>query len=319
MKTILLSQMIHPAGYEMIKDRFNVVTPPDPTQATFDALALEADGIVLRTNLKVSGEVIRAAKNLKIISRTGAGVDNIDLAAADKAGVMICNTPAVNNVSVAEHAVALMLSLAKQLPLLDTCVRTPDRWKERLKNHGVELFGKTLGVVGIGAIGSLAARICANGFGMRILVFDPYADPSRFPEYAFVGLPELFSSSDFITLHCPSLPDTRGLVNHELIGRMKPSAYLVNCARGDVVDTAALYDALAHGRIAGAGLDVFAEEPIPTADALLSLPNVIVSPHAAALTKEASQKMSIEACRQVIDYFEGRTPPFVYRFNRERN
>ena len=319
MKTLLLSQMIHPAGYEMIKDRFNVVIPPDPSQLTFDALAKEANGIILRTNLKVSGDVIRTAKHLKIISRTGAGVDNIDLAAADAAGVIICNTPAVNNVSVAEHAVALMLSLSKQLPLLDTCVRTPDRWKERLKNHGVELYGKTLGVVGIGAIGAIAARICASGFGMRILVHDPYADAARFSDYTFVGLPELFQQSDFITLHCPSLPETKGLVSRELIAQMKPSAYLINCARGDVLDAAALYDALSQGKIAGAGLDVFPAEPVPTDEPLLSLPNVIVSPHAAALTKEASQKMSTEACRQVIEYFEGRTPPFVYRHKPERS
>ena len=319
MKTILLSQIIHPAGYEMIKDRFNVVIPPDPSQQTFDALAKEADGIILRTNLKVSGDVIRAAKQLKIISRTGAGVDNIDLAAADEAGVIICNTPAVNNVSVAEHAVALMLSLAKQLLLLDTCVHTPNQWKERLKNHGVELSGKTLGVVGIGAIGAIAARICASGFGMRILVYDPYADTSRFPDYEFAGLPELFQQSDFITLHCPSLPETKGLVNRELIAQMKPCAFLINCARGDIVDAAALYDALSQGEIAGAGLDVFPAEPMPTDDPLLSLPNVIVSPHAAALTKEASQKMSTEACRQVIEYFEGRTPPFIYRYRPERS
>jgi len=312
-KTIVLSQAIHQKGMELIEKDYNVRVPSELSQEAFDKAALEADAIVLRTNVHVSGEVIRNAPNLKIISRTGAGVDNIDHEACAEKGVLICNLPAANNISVAEHAVSMLLTLAKCLPLMDKSVRSKDGWLVRNKNYPVEVNGKTLGVLGLGAIGSITARICQEGLRMKILAYDPFADKANFPDYEITeDLDEIFTRSEFITLHIPSLPSTKGLVNSRLLSLMKPEAILINCARGGVVDYDALYEALRDKKISAAGLDVFLHEPPAIDDKLLSLPNVIVSPHSAALTKEASIRMHTDACRQIISFFETGKPLWVY-------
>jgi len=312
-KTIVLSQAIHQKGMELIEKDYNVRVPSELSQEAFDKAALEADAIVLRTNVHVSGEVIRNAPNLKIISRTGAGVDNIDHEACAEKGVLICNLPAANNISVAEHAVSMLLTLAKCLPLMDKSVRSKDGWLVRNKNYPVEVNGKTLGVLGLGAIGSITARICQEGLRMKILAYDPFADKANFPDYEITeDLDEIFTRSEFITLHIPSLPSTKGLVNGRLLSLMKPEAILINCARGGVVDYDALYEALRDKKISAAGLDVFPHEPPAIDDKLLSLPNVIVSPHSAALTKEASIRMHTDACRQIISFFETGKPLWVY-------
>lgn len=312
-KTIVLSQAIHQKGMELIEKDYNVRVPSELSQEAFDKAALEADAIVLRTNVHVSGEVIRNAPNLKIISRTGAGVDNIDHEACAEKGVLICNLPAANNISVAEHAVSMLLTLAKCLPLMDKSVRSKDGWLVRNKNYPVEVNGKTLGVLGLGAIGSITARICQEGLRMKILAYDPFADKANFPDYEITeDLDEIFTRSEFITLHIPSLPSTKGLVNSRLLSLMKPEAILINCARGGVVDYDALYEALRDKKISAAGLDVFPHEPPAIDDKLLSLPNVIVSPHSAALTKEASIRMHTDACRQIISFFETGKPLWVY-------
>jgi len=312
-KTIVLSQAIHQKGMELIEKDYNVRVPSELSQEAFDKAALEADAIVLRTNVHVSGEVIRNAPNLKIISRTGAGVDNIDHEACAEKGVLICNLPAANNISVAEHAVSMLLTLAKCLPLMDKSVRSKDGWLVRNKNYPVEVNGKTLGVLGLGAIGSITARICQEGLRMKILAYDPFADKANFPDYEITeDLDEIFTRSEFITLHIPSLPSTNGLVNSRLLSLMKPEAILINCARGGVVDYDALYEALRDKKISAAGLDVFPHEPPAIDDKLLSLPNVIVSPHSAALTKEASIRMHTDACRQIISFFETGKPLWVY-------
>ena len=312
-KTIVLSQAIHQKGMELIEKDYNVRVPSELSQEAFDKAALEADAIVLRTNVHVSGEVIRNAPNLKIISRTGAGVDNIDHEACAEKGVLICNLPAANNISVAEHAVSMLLTLAKCLPLMDKSVRSKDGWLVRNKNYPVEVNGKTLGVLGLGAIGSITARICQEGLRMKILAYDPFADKANFPDYEITeDLDEIFTRSEFITLHIPSLPSTKGLVNSRLLSLMKPKAILINCARGGVVDYDALYEALRDKKISAAGLDVFPHEPPAIDDKLLSLPNVIVSPHSAALTKEASIRMHTDACRQIISFFETGKPLWVY-------
>jgi len=312
-KTIVLSQAIHQKGMELIEKDYNVRVPSELSQEAFDKAALEADAIVLRTNVHVSGEVIRNAPNLKIISRTGAGVDNIDHEACAEKGVLICNLPAANNISVAEHAVSMLLTLAKCLPLMDKSVRSKDGWLVRNKNYPVEVNGKTLGVLGLGAIGSITARICQEGLRMKILAYDPFADKANFPDYEITeDLDEIFTRSEFITLHIPSLPSTNGLVNSRLLSLMKPEAILINCARGGVVDYDALYEALRDKKISAAGLDVFPHEPPAIDDKLLSLPNVIVSPHSAALTREASIRMHTDACRQIISFFETGKPLWVY-------
>jgi D-3-phosphoglycerate dehydrogenase / 2-oxoglutarate reductase len=313
MKKILISQKIDPAGLALFGEEYEVVAPEGFTQESFDALALDADAIVLRTNVRVSSQVIAGARNLKIISRTGAGVDNIDLEAARKKGITVCNLPALNTVSVAEHTVSLLLTAAKRLPLLDRGVRNGTWAATRNLNAPVELRDKTLGVVGLGAIGSAVARICQFGLGMRILAYDPYAAPHSFAGYeATEDLMQVAQEGDAVTLHVPGMSSTNGMIDRGFISAMKPGAILVNCARGSVVDEAALIEALQAGRIGGAALDAFQTEPLPADHPFMSMENVVLTPHAAALTQETAVRAAVEACGQVRDFLEGRTPPYIY-------
>jgi D-3-phosphoglycerate dehydrogenase len=311
---ILLSQEIHLRARKMLEDApFEVFLPETSGLEAFIRAAVEADGIILRTNLPVTRELIAAAPKLKIVSRTGAGVDNVDIEAATRRGILVCNLPAVNNISVAEHTMAMILSLAKDLSGMDRAVRS-GAWKQRNSGKPVELEGKILGIVGMGNIGSLVARKCRYGLGMRILAFDPYAaDKFATEDYRFTSdLEELFREADVVTLHCPNLPETKGMVGRPLLSLMKKSALFVNCARGDVVDEAALADILDAGAIAGAGLDALSLEPPAADNKLLTLDNVILSPHSAALSREASLRMSTEAVTAVTDFFGGRRPKYIY-------
>ncbi|UZQ82182.1 MULTISPECIES: hydroxyacid dehydrogenase [unclassified Thermoanaerobacter] len=315
MKKVLLSEEIHPEGRKLLEGKFEIVTAHDTSQQTLMSMVKDVDGIILRTRSKITREVIENAPHLKIISRTGAGVDNIDVNAATEKGILVCNLPAVNNLSVAEHTIAMILNLAKQLNLMDKAVRSGN-WGARNSNISMEIEGKVLGIVGMGNIGSLVAKKCHDGLGMKIVAYDPYVkEKFREYDYKFVDtLEELFKESDFVTLHCPDIPETRGMITRELIYSMKPTAYLINAARGTVIDEQALIGALKEKRIAGAGLDVFQQEPPSSDNELLRLENVILSPHSAALTKEATVRMAVEAVQAVIDYFEGRQPKYIYNY-----
>ena len=311
MKRILLSQDIHPQARKLL-DGFEVFLPKDSSQASLVEAAKQADGIILRTITSADAQVIENAPNLKIISRTGAGIDNVDLAAATKRGILVCNVPTASNVSVAEHTIALILSLAKDLPAMDKAVRG-GTWKDRNKSRAIDIEGKTLGIIGMGKIGSLVASKAKLGFGMKIAAYDPFvAENFKNEGYTFVPkLEDLFANADFITLHCPNIPQTKGMVNKALIDLMKPTSYLINCARGGVVDEAPLYDALKNKKIAGAALDVFISEPPSASDPLLTLDNIILTPHMAALTKEASIRVAVGAAQAVIDYFSGTKPQHI--------
>jgi D-3-phosphoglycerate dehydrogenase len=313
MKQVLLSQEIHPEGRKLLDKRFDVSTVTNPDEKTVASMAKNADAIVLRTNLKITKSIILNAPKLKIISRTGAGVDNIDIDTATKQGILVCNLPGVNNVSVCEHTISMMLCLAKQLAYMDKSVRNGN-WKARRSNLSVEMDGKILGVVGLGKIGALVAKKCHNAFNMKILAFDPYLkDKFQNSEYEFVDdLKTLFRNSDFITLHCPDTPQTRGMVTEDLLYSMKKTAYLINAARGSLMDERALVKVLKEKRIAGAGIDVFTQEPPSPDNELLKLENIMLSPHSAALTKEASERMAVKAVEAVIDYFEGRQPKYIF-------
>jgi D-3-phosphoglycerate dehydrogenase len=315
MKKVLLSEEIHPEGKKLLNGKFEIVTAPDTSQQTLISMVKDVDAIILRTRSKITREVIENAPHLKIISRTGAGVDNIDVNTATEKGILVCNLPAVNNLSVAEHTIAMILNLAKQLSLMDKAVRSGN-WGARNSNISVEIEGKVLGIVGMGNIGSLVAKKCHDGLGMEIVAYDPYVkEKFRGYDYKFVDtLEELFKESDFVTLHCPDIPETRGMITRELIYSMKHTAYLINAARGTVIDEQALIEALKEKRIAGAGLDVFQQEPPSSDNELLRLENVILSPHSAALTKEATVRMAVEAVQAVIDYFEGRQPKYIYNY-----
>jgi D-3-phosphoglycerate dehydrogenase len=310
---ILFNQEIHPDGRKILEGKFDIFLPEDDTQEGLIKAVREAEGMVLKTVTAATREVIKAAPKLKIISRTGVGVDNVDVEAATEQGILVCNTPAANNLSVAEHTLAMILSLAKDLPAMGRAVRNGG-WKQRTANKAVELSGRTLGIVGMGNIGSLVAKKCEYGLDMRILAYDPYA-ADNFPreDYEFTpGLTELFSRSDFVTLHCPNIPETRGMINRELLGVMGKDAWLINCARGGVVDEEALIAALREKRIGGAALDVFALEPPAPDNPLLAMENVILTPHSAALTREAAVRMSVDAAAAIVDFFSGKQPRYIY-------
>lgn len=205
----------------------------------------------------------------------------------------------------------MILHLSKQLSLMDASVRGGN-WSIRNKNLAVEINGKTLGVVGMGKIGSLVAKLC-NALGMKILAYDPYVSEELKQQYEFTTLENIFKESDFVTIHCPNTPETKGMITEALLNSMKPTAYLINTSRGDVVDEAALIKVLKEKRIAGAGLDVFHKEPVNSDNELLKLDNVILSPHSAAMTKEATIKLAVGAVNAVIDFFEGKTPKYIYK------
>lgn len=311
--TVVVTEALSAEGTAVLEQRgLEVLLPVENTQEAFEALLPQSDAIVLRTNVTISAECMDKAPNLKIIARTGAGYDNVDVDAATAHRVLVCNLVGVNSVSVAEHAIALILTLAKQLPMYDQAVRNGN-WKARRSKASVELEGKTLGVAAMGNVGAKVAKIAHDAFGMEVLAYDPFVK-DRFAEfdYRFVDdLGSLFDASDFISLHLPSTPETRGAINRDMISRMRPTAYLVNTARGDLINESDLADALRERRIGGAALDVFAEEP-PAADGpLLGLDNIVLTPHVASLTREVTVKAAVGAAQAVVDLADGKTPAFV--------
>lgn len=257
---------------------------------------------------EVTARVIEAAKNLKVISKFGVGVDKIDIGAASACGVAVCNTPGANSESVADMAFCLMLGIARQLPRTDAEVRQ-GLWQSII---GCELYRKTIGIVGLGRVGRAVAKR-AKGFSMRVIGFDEYPDPqwAEKEEISLVDMDTLLRESDFISLHLPSLPSTRGFIGAGELGRMKPTAYLINTARGEVVDEAALCDALRDGKLAGAGLDVFAQEPPDPASPLLGLPNVVLAPHVAAHTVEAINNMGLMSAQNAVEVLTGQRNEWI--------
>src|SRR4051794_10675886 len=257
----------------------------------------EADAVLVRSATKVDAEALGAAPNLKVVARAGVGLDNVDVKAATQAGVMVVNAPTSNIVSAAELAVALLLATARHVPQASQALKG-GAWK-RSKYTGTELFEKTVGVVGLGRIGVLVAQRLA-AFGVGVVAYDPYVSSARAGQLGvrLVGLDELLAESDFITVHLPKTPDTVGLIGEEALRKVKPTVRIVNAARGGIVDEHALYVALKEGRVAGAGLDVYASEPC-TDSPLFEFESVVVTPHLGASTDEAQEKAGIAVARSV--------------------
>ena len=259
----------------------------------------EFSGLVVRSQTKVNARVIEAAKNLKVVGRAGVGVDNVDVEEATKRGIIVMNTPGGNTISTAEHAFSLMMSLARNIPQAHATVKA-GKW-DRKSFEGVELYGKTLAVLGMGRIGTEFARR-AMAFGMRVLAYDPYLSASRARSLQvelIESLDEILPLADFITLHMPATPETHHMINAARFAKLKKNVRIVNCARGGLIDEAALYDALKNGQIAGAALDVYETEP-PTADfPLRDLPNIVFTPHLGASTAEAQEGVGIEVAQQI--------------------
>lgn len=307
MHRVLISDKFSTAGLQVFKGEADIVADVR-TGLTINELTgmiANYDALVVRSETKVTAEVIAAAKKLKIIGRAGVGLDNIDLAAATRAGIIVMNTPDGNTTSAAEHTMAMMLSLARNIPQADASLRS-GKW-ERAKFMGTELYGKTLGIIGLGRIGGEVARR-ARGFGMRIVAFDPFASEARANELgAQLGnLEALLKASDFITVHAPKTKDTSHLIGDQELALMKKGARLINVARGGIYDEAALVKALAAGQIAGVALDVFESEP-PGDHPLFNFPNVVVTPHLGASTEEAQENVAVALAQQVVDALKGRT------------
>jgi D-3-phosphoglycerate dehydrogenase len=261
------------------------------------------DALIVRSRTKVTAELAAAATHLKVVGRAGVGVDNIDLAAAQSSQIIIVNSPMATTLAVAEHTLALMLSLVRMIPAADAAIKTGQWTKKQL--IGTELHGKTLGIIGMGRIGSEVGQRAA-AFGMKIVGYDPYLDTAAIQSRGAtpVTLTELYYQSDFISLHIPLAPDTRNLIDGQAIGHMKRGARLICAARGGVIDETALLAALESGQIAGAGLDVFATEP-PGLTALVAHPNVIATPHIGAQTNEAQARAAADIATEIIAALKG--------------
>ncbi|MHB1110977.1 MAG: phosphoglycerate dehydrogenase [Devosia sp.] len=258
------------------------------------------DGLAIRSASKITEKIISAAKNLKVIGRAGIGVDNVDIPAATKKGIIVMNTPFGNSITTAEHAISMMLSLARQIPEADASTRA-SKW-EKNRFMGVEVTNKILGIIGAGNIGSIVADR-AQGLKMKVIAFDPFLSPERAVDLGIekVEIEELLARADFITLHTPLTEQTRNIISADAIGRMKDGVRIINCARGGLIDEAALYEALKSGKVAGAALDVFLEEPAVD-NPLFALPNVICTPHLGASTTEAQENVALQVAEQISAY-----------------
>jgi D-3-phosphoglycerate dehydrogenase / 2-oxoglutarate reductase len=304
---VLVSEKVAEPAVELLRQEFEVdvllgLSPEELLEGIGDY-----DGLIVRSATKVTAEVIERADNLKAIGRAGIGVDNIDVEAATKRGILVANAPESNTVAAAEHTLALMLAAARRIPAADRSLRGGEWNRSAFK--GVEVAEKTLGLVGLGHVGTIVAR-GAVGMGMRVIAYDPYVSEERMRSINVEragSLDEIFEASDFVSLHVPRTPQTVGMVGAGVLEKMRPGAHLINVARGGIVDETALYNALKEGVIAGAALDVFEEEPT-TDSPLFALPNVVVTPHLGASTAEAQDRAGVTAAEQVATALRGAVP-----------
>jgi D-3-phosphoglycerate dehydrogenase len=303
---VLLTNPTVPVGEKIIREVAEFVLAPDPRPDTLRAMVGDCDVLVVRT--KLPDDLFERPHRLKGVVRHGAGVDMIPMESATKLGIPVANVPGVNAQTVAEHSVATMLMLARGTHRMDALVRSRGWDTARvIADEAVELAGKTVGIVGVGAIGRIVARICHLGFGMKIIGHQ--RNLANLPaEVAGVSADRLFAESDFIVLACPLTAETKGLASRARIASMRKNAVLVNVARGPVVDEAAITEALQHRRIRGAALDVFDKQPLTTDHTLMKLDNVVITPHQAGLTLEAVERMSEGAAREVVRLLNGEKP-----------
>ena len=304
---VLIAEELSPATVEALGPDFDVQNVDGTDRPALLAALESASAILIRSATQVDAEAIAAAKQLKVVARAGVGLDNVDIKAATSAGVMVVNAPTSNIISAAELTVGHILSLARHIPAAHGAL-AQGQWK-RSKYTGVELFEKTVGIIGLGRIGALiTARL--QSFGMNIVAYDPYVTASRAQQLGVTLLPldELLATADFITIHMPKTPETTGMISDAQLALMKPTAFIVNVARGGLIDEDALYRALTTDEIAGAGLDVFVHEP-PIGSPLLDLPNVVVTPHLGASTDEAQEKAGVSVARSVRLALSGELVP----------
>lgn len=300
---VLISDALSDAAVAVLEDRgLDVTFDPElgKDKERLERVVAGYDGLAIRSTTKVTAKLLAAAPRLRVIGRAGIGVDNVDTRAATSRGVIVMNTPFGNSVTTAEHAIAMMMALARQIPEANLSTKA-GKW-EKNRFLGVELYTKTLGVIGCGNIGAIVADR-AIGLKMKVVAYDPFLSPERAVQLGVekVELDELFARADVITLHTPLTDRTRGIVSREALARCRPGVRIVNCARGGLIDEAALLEALRSGHVAGAALDVFEVEPARD-NPLFALENVIATPHLGASTTEAQEKVALQVAEQISDY-----------------
>jgi D-3-phosphoglycerate dehydrogenase len=300
---VLIAEELSPATIAVLGDQFEIRHCDGANRAELLPALASANAVLVRSATKMDAEAIAAAPDLKVIARAGVGLDNVEIPAATAANILVVNAPTSNIVSAAELAVSLLLAVARNVVPANLALKN-GQWK-RSQFGGVELQGKTVGIIGMGKIGMLVAQRLA-GFDMKFVAYDPYVKsaPSGGPEIKMVSLDELLAESDFVTIHIPKTAETKGVIDSAALGKMKPTAFVINAARGGVLDEAALFDALTAGTIAGAGLDVYATEPC-TDSPLFGLDNVVATPHLGASTDEAQEKAGIAVAESVVAAFAG--------------
>jgi D-3-phosphoglycerate dehydrogenase len=300
---VLVKEPIAEAGVELLRSSFDVDVDVEMPAEDLPERIGDYDALIVRSGTRVTDELLAHAPRLKVIGRAGTGVDNVDVPAATRRGIIVANAPGSNMVSAAEHAVGLLLAMARNIPQAHAALKE-GRW-ERSRFGGIEVCGKTLGVLGFGRIGQLVASR-ARGLGMQVIAHDPFVSPDRFRETQVMQaeLDELLAASDFITLHAPLTPETERLVRAETIAKMRPGVRIVNAARGGLVDVDALADALKSGRVGGAALDVFPDEPY-TSGRIFQFDNVVVTPHLGASTQEAQDRAGVIVAEQVAAALNG--------------
>ncbi|MEY4532477.1 MAG: hypothetical protein RI926_246 [Actinomycetota bacterium] len=304
---VLIAEELSPATIEALGPDFDVRVVDGTDRPALLEAVHSASAILVRSATQVDAEVLAAAPNLKVVARAGVGLDNVDIKAATAAGVMVVNAPTSNIISAAELTCGHILSLARHIPAAHAAL-AEGKWK-RSAYTGTELFEKTIGIIGLGRIGALISERM-KAFGTKVVAYDPYVTSARAQQLGvqLVTLDELIETSDFITIHMPKTPETTGMISTKQLAAMKPTAYVINVARGGLIDEDALYEALTNNVIAGAGLDVFVSEP-PTGSPLLGLPNVITTPHLGASTDEAQEKAGVSVAKSVRLALSGELVP----------
>jgi D-3-phosphoglycerate dehydrogenase len=301
---VLVSDNLGQAGIQMLQeeDGIDVDVKTELAHEELRSIIGEYDALIIRSATKVSEDLLDAATRLKVVGRAGIGLDNVDIPAATKRGIIVMNTPGGNVITTAEHSIGMLLALSRNVPE-GTASLKAGRWDKK-KLQGREIFNKTLGVIGYGKIGSIVADR-ARGLKMKVIVHDPYVTPEQIEKagYESVSLEDLYRRSDYITVHVPKFKETTGLLNKEAFDLMKDGVMIVNCARGGIVDEDALYAALQSGKVAGAALDVFESEP-PGICPLIEHERLICTPHLGASTQEAQTKVAVDVAAQIIDYLK---------------
>ena len=311
---LILESMYHPAGEKLLANEADLNVLRDATDETITAAIADASAVFVRYPCKLKGDAIRAGKDVLVISTSGRGTDAIDIEAAIKSGIAVVNNPGLGSIPVSEHTLGLMLEFAKQISSSNMAIRAGGGFGEGHLSTRFHLEGRTIGVIGCGQIGAEVVRKCTVGFGMRALVYDPYIEPAAAAKVGGIWMEELndmLSKCDFVSVHAELTEETHSMVNENFLRQMRFNSYLLNTARGPIVEQAALLRALEEKWIAGAALDVFETEPLPLDSPLFAYDNLVMPPHIGGLTIEAREELSLSAANQILQVLRGERPPHL--------